>query len=166
MCYPLETWKDIASIGSSIATIAGIIFASIVAAVSLGTYRSNNALRKMDLIQKLYDQFLQDGWYEFYEVVKNEKSFNLDGHEKMLNKSLTFFDEAYYCYSQKLIDDKSLEYFACEILNFYDNETVMKYVKDTEIKYKKLNYPDDIIPFSGFTELIKKTRAKYKIKEI
>jgi hypothetical protein len=165
MCCPLETWKDIASICASFVAIIGIIGAGVGAIISLRTYKSNNALRKIDLIHKLYDQYLKEEWYEFYEVVKKEKSFKLEIYEKMLNQSLTFFDEIDYYYCQGLIDDKSLEYFASEILNFYYNETVMKYIKDTEIKYKELNFPPEIIPFSGFTALIEKTLEKYKIKK-
>ena len=164
MSCPLETWKDIASICASFVAIIGIIFAGYGAFISLRTYKSNNALRKIDLIHKLYDQYLKEQWYEFYEVVKKEKLFKLEIYEKMLNQSLTFFDEIDYYYSQGLIDDKSLEYFASEILNFYYNETVMKYVKDIEIKYKELNFPPEIIPFSGFTALVEKTLEKYKIK--
>jgi hypothetical protein len=165
MSCSLETWKNIASICASFVAIIGIIGAGVGVIISLRTYKSNNALRKIDLIHKLYDQYLKEQWYEFYEVVKKEKVFNLEIYEKQLNQSLTFFDEIDYYYCQGLIDDKSLEYFASEILNFYNNETVMKYVRDTESKYRELNFPPEIIPFSGFTALIKKTLDKYKIKK-
>jgi hypothetical protein len=69
MCSALETFKNIATIGASIAAILGILGA-------WRTYVSNNALRKVELIHKLYDQFLTDDWYTFYEVVKNDKLFN------------------------------------------------------------------------------------------
>jgi hypothetical protein len=67
-----------------------------------------------------------------------------------------------YYFSRKLIDKKSLEYFAAEILNFKNNDTVMKYVQDTEIKYNRLNFHPNIVPFSGFTALIERVQNKYK----
>jgi hypothetical protein len=84
----------------------------------------------------------------------------------MLNKALSYFDEIEYYYSLGIIDDKSLIYFAAEILNFNNNETVMKYVKDTEIKYKKMDYPPDITPFSGFTTLVEKIQENKKIGKL
>jgi hypothetical protein len=38
----------------------------------------------------------------------------------------------------------------------------MKYVKDAENKYNKLHFHPDIMPFSGFTALIKRVQKKYK----
>lgn len=164
-CCFLETWKDIASICTSFVAILGVIGAGIGAWIALCTYRSNNSLRKIELMHRLYEQFLREEWYEFYEIVKKGKPFKLEEHEKELNQILTFFDEIQFYYSQKLIDDKTWEYFAAEILNFSRNETVMKYIEDIKNTYTEKNFPPDIIPFSGFTELLKRVHEKYNIKE-
>jgi hypothetical protein len=100
--------------------------------------------------------------YDFYEIIKSNKSFDLDKYDKLLNKYLTYFDELEYYFSRKLIDKSSLEYFAAEILNYSNNDSVMKYVKDAENKYNKLHFHPDIMPFSGFTALIKRVQKKYK----
>lgn len=162
MYSELEMWKDIASICASCVTILGILGAAWAAIISINTYRNNNLIRRIDLIHKLYDFFLEKEMYDFYEIIKSNKSFDLDKFDKLLNKSLTYFDELEYYFSRKLIDKSSLEYFAAEILNFSNNDTVMKYVKDAEIKYNKLHFHPDIMPFSGFTALIKMVQKKYK----
>lgn len=164
MTSQLEMWKDIASICASCVTILAIFGAAWGAIISIRTYRNNNSIRKIELIHKLYDFFLEKEIYEFYELVKSNKQFDLDTYGKLLNQSLTYFDELEYYFSRKLIDKESLEYFAAEILNFRNNDTVMKYVKDTEIKYNKLHFHPDIVPFSGFTALIERVQKKYKYK--
>jgi hypothetical protein len=127
MCHTLEIVKDIASIGASL----GVIGAFIVAVIAYETYKTNNSIRRMDLIHKLYAHFLRTGWYEFYKVIQGNQPFDLNrDNEKLLNASLTVFDEIDYYEEQRLLDEKALEYFACEILNFYHNATVMKYVRD------------------------------------
>lgn len=162
MCYTLETLKDIASIGASL----GVIGASIVAVIAYKTYKRNNSIRRMDLIHKLYEHFLKEEWYEFYKVIQKNEPFDLNkNNEKLLNVSLTVFDEIDYYEEEGLLDEKALEYFACEILNFYHNETVMKYVKDIENQYLKKNFLRDIIPFTGFTSLAEKLSRKYIKKE-
>jgi hypothetical protein len=161
MCCAWEITKDIATTGASIAAILGIIGA-------WRTYWSNNSIRKVELINKLYAKFLTDEWYTFYEIVKNSKEINLkaNNNEKRLNETLSLFDEIEYYYSLKLLDEKSLVYFAAEIFNFSENETVMKYVKDTETRYKEKNFAPDIIPFSGFTELLKKINENKKTMKL
>jgi len=160
----LQTWKDIASICASCAAILGILGAAWGAKISISIYKNNNSIRRIDLIHKLYNFFLEKEMYDFYEIVKSNKPFDLDTYAKVLNQSLTFFDEFEYYSSRELIDKKSLEYFAAEILNFQNNDTVMKYVQDTEIKYNKLHFHPDIVPFSGFTALIKRVQKEYKYK--
>lgn len=161
-CTGLEKWKDIAYIVVSFATTIGILGAAWGAKISISTYRNNNLIRRIDLIHKLYDFFLEEEMYDFYEIIKSNKLFDLDKYDKLLNKSLTYFDELEYYFSRKLIDKRTLEYFAAEILNFSNNDAVMKYVKDAEIKYNKLHFHPDIMPFSGFTALIKRVQKKYK----
>ena len=164
-CCFLETWKDIASICTSFIAILGVIGALGGSAIAYRTYKSNNSLRKIELMHKLYAQFLEEELYKFYEIVKKGQPFDLEIHKKVLNQSLTFFDEIECYYSQKLLDDEIWEYFAAEILNFSHNETIMKFVKDEKNKYEEKGFPPEIIPFSGFTELLKKVHEKYNIKK-
>ena len=164
MSSELQAWKDIASICASCAAILGILGAAWGAKISISTYRNNNLMRRIDLIHKLYNFFLEKDMYDFYEIVKSNMPFDLGTCAKLLNQSLTFFDELEYYFSRKLIDKKSLEYFAAEILNFKNNDTVMNYVRETETKYRKLQFHPDIVPFSGFTALIERIQKEYKYK--
>jgi len=162
MSHTLEIVKNIASIGASL----GVIGAFIVAVIAYKTYRTNNSIRRMELIQKLYAHFLETGWYEFYKVIQGSQPFDLNrDNEKLLNASLTVFDEIAYYEEQGLLDEKALEYFACEILNFYHNEIVRKYVEDIREQYLKKGFPEDIIPFTGFTSLAEKLPEKYAKKK-
>jgi len=162
MCDTLEILKDIASIIASL----GVIGALFVGWTAYKTYRTNSSIQRMDLIHKLYAHFLKEEWFDFYKVIQKNEPFDLNkNNEKLLNESLTIFDEIDYYEEEGLLDEKALEYFACEILNFFHNETVMKYVKDIEDQYLKKNFPKDIIPFTGFTSLAKKLLEKYMKKE-
>jgi hypothetical protein len=130
---------------------AGGVTAAIIAAL---VYRKNGKLKQIEIIHELYNFFLSDDEFDFYETVKNDLNFKLEENknEKLLNKCLTFFDELEMYLSLKLIDEKTVIYFASEILNFNKNNTVNKYISDTFNKYPDFN--DDIIPFSGFKPLV------------
>lgn len=165
MCYGLEDWSKVASISASFATALGIIGGAVGAFYSIRTYMNNNSLRKIEIIHKLYNFFLEKEMYDFYELIKSNKPFSVTEYEPIMNEALTYFDELEYHFSRKLIDEKSLEYFAAEILNFSKNDTVKKYIKDIEKKYEKLEFHKDIVPFSGFTALVKRVNEKYKYKK-
>ena len=92
------------------ATVIGIIAAFI----ALKTYRSNNSIRKWELIKGIFDNFMKDDLYGFYERIKNGEKIDLESKddENLMNKSLTLFDALSYFQTQGLLDEKAWEYFA------------------------------------------------------
>jgi hypothetical protein len=127
------------------------------------TYNNNRKMKQFELIHKMYEDFLTDKKYAFYELIKSNAPFALDdNNEKMLNEFLTYFDELEYQLSLGLINKKTIIYFASEILNFHNNKTVKDYILSNKNKYD-INFRDidkrirkEIIPFSGFTALVEK----------
>ncbi len=69
--------KDICSLGTFLAQWIEIVRAFLaqwapvigigVAVIALKTYRSNNSIRKFELIEKIFDIFMKGGRYEFYK---------------------------------------------------------------------------------------------------
>jgi len=66
------------------------------------------------------------------------------------------FDALCYFQWQGLLDSKSYEYFATELYNFALNGSVWEYMCDIKELYKQKGFPPDIIPFTGFPELVNK----------
>ncbi|MGA7576773.1 MAG: hypothetical protein ACLQUW_03445 [Desulfobaccales bacterium] len=165
-----DHWDAVIVIGAFVAIVApstraviGIIEVAVVTFITLKTYIDNNSIRKWELIKGIFDPFITDDLlYEFYERIKKEKSIDFKNDEKelqLLNKSLTMFDALCYFQWQGLLDDKSYEYFATELYNFALNDSVVEYVREIKDAYKLKGFPPDIIPFTGFPELVNKLRS-------
>src|SRR5208282_5144481 len=93
------------------------VFGTITALyVALLAYRNSNSIKRAELIQRLYNAFMKKGAYEFYDKIRNRDAIewgewgNVEGvdeetlkaNEKLLNKSLTLFDELNYLQTQGL----------------------------------------------------------------
>ena len=151
----------IGSLLASWATVAGVVMIFI----AYMTLRRNTSIKRMELISKIYDRFLNDELYGFYIRVRRQQTINWQHDEKderLLNKSLTLFDEVNYLQNQKLLDEKAWEYVACEIQNFAFNENVWDYMIQRTQDCKDRGFPDDIIPFTGFPELLNKVPLKFR----
>jgi hypothetical protein len=167
-CF-FESWKDIFSLGALVAQWATVIGVAVAIAVALcvwKTYKSNNSIRKWELIEKTYDVFIKDGWYEFYKRIQNGEQIDLENknEEKLLNETLTLFDALNYFQTQKLLDEKAWEYVACEIQNFALNNSVWEYMHKIKEPYLVKGFPEKIIPFTGFPELFGELPKKFKAK--
>lgn len=147
------------------ATVIGIGWAIYGTRIALKTYKSNNSIRKWELIKEIFDNFIKDGLYEFYERIKTGEQIDLESKddEQLMNKALTIFDALNYFQTQGLLDEKAWEYFACEILNYALNNSVWKYIKRTEKQYKDIGFDEYIIPFSGFPDLYDNLPNKFKV---
>ncbi|MGC2691266.1 MAG: hypothetical protein WA228_01110 [Desulfobaccales bacterium] len=168
--------KDIYSLSAFLAhcaTVVGVPFALWGAYLALKTYRSNNSIRKWKLIKEIFDNFMKDDLYKFYEKIKNGDQIDFEGKpddEMRLNKALTLFDALSYFQTEGLLgkrgkeDEKAWEYFACEILNYVLNNSVWKYIKRTEKKYKDIGFDEYIIPFSGFPDLYENLPERFRPK--
>ena len=162
-------WVTVIVIGAFCALVTpwakeiGIFGGFVGTGVAIKTYRSNNSIRKWELIKELFDAFITDDLlYEFYERIKNGEQINLSKDEKLLNETLTLFDALNYFQTQKLLDKKAWEYVACEILNFALNDSVWEYMNKIKKPYVKKGFREDIIPFTGFPELFDKLPNKFK----
>jgi hypothetical protein len=158
----IYTGIDFWSLGYLLApwvTVTGIVLGLYGAFIALKTYRSNNSLRKWELIKEIFDAFMKYDLYRFYERIKDEEEIDYEKNTKdkqLLNKALTLFDALSYFHEQGLLDDKSWEYFACEIYTFSLNKSVPEYMLKIKELYKSKGFPNDIIPFTGFPALVKK----------
>ncbi|MGD0626781.1 MAG: hypothetical protein ABSB32_18990 [Thermodesulfobacteriota bacterium] len=148
------------------ATVIGVVGAFIAAFSALKTYRSNNSIRKWELIEKIYGAFLENHWYDFYERIQGGEQIDLRNkeEEKLLNEMLTKFDALDYFQTQGLLDDKAWEYVACEIQDFALNNSVWEYIGKIEKPYLVKGFPKDIIPFTGLPELYDELPDKFKAK--
>lgn len=160
----LEIGKYLYSLGPSLApwaTVAGVIMIFI----ALITLRRNNSTKRMELISKIYDRFLNDELYGFYIRVRRQQPINWQDDKKdeqLLNESLTLFDEVNYLQTQGMLDKKAWEYVACEVQNFAFNESVWDYMCQFIREYINRGFPVNIIPFTGFPELLEKVPDKFR----
>ncbi len=98
----------------------------IIAAICFGvnTVRTNNALRRAELITKIYRAFTEDKLFQFYDRIRKGDAIEWEkpdsDDERLLNRSLTLFDEIDYWRSQGLLQEgeAAWEYFASEIQYF------------------------------------------------
>jgi len=162
-------WHSATCLGAFLsywATAIGVVVAIFVALYAARTYRSNNSIKKWELIGKTYDIFLKDDWYYFYKRIQDGVKINFDDpfEEKLLNETLTLFDALNYFQTQKLLDKRAWEYVACEIQNFALNNSVCEYMERIKEKYTIKGFHQDIIPFTGFPELLRKVPKKFKVR--
>lgn len=145
------------------ATVAGVVMIFF----ALKTIRSNNSTKRMELISKIYDRFLKDELYEFYVKIRNKEVINWEDDkkdERLLNESLTLFDEVNYLRTQGLLDKKAWEYVASEIQYFALNGSVWDYMDHRKQKCRDRGFPEDIMPFTGFPDLLKKIPEQLRAK--
>jgi hypothetical protein len=166
-CF-LQPWRDSFSLGASLAhwaTVLGVVGALIATYYALQTYRSNNSIRKWELIEKTYHIFLKDNWYDFYKTIQNgENVLGSPDGEKLLNETLTLFDALNYFRAQRLLDKRAWEYVACEVQNFALNNSVWEYIDRIREQYRLKGFPLDIIPFTGFPELFDNLPSRFKAR--
>jgi len=112
----------------------------------------------------IYDDFLKGDWYNFYKRIQKRDQIDLENkdEEKLLNETLTLFDALNYFQIQGLLDEKAWEYVACEIQNFAFNESVWNYMCQFIREYQNRGFPVDIIPFTGFPELLENVPPKFR----
>jgi len=150
------------------ATIFGVVVGVIVLLVASRTYKQNSSIQRWKLIQNLYTDFLKEDWYEFYKRIENGKEIdfiNVIKDEKLLNETLTLFDAINYLRTQNLIDDGAWEYIACELHNFDIHKSVGKYIAQKKKFYEVKEFPEDLIPFTGFPDLINNIPCKFRRKD-
>jgi len=134
------TARAIVSFYASLATIIGVIWAIINVKKAIRAYEDDRSMKKKEIINKLYERFLEDDLYELYEKIKINEPFELSTrNKKALNKALTLFDEIEYFRAAKLFDDKDKlwEYIACEIVNLSCHKNVQKFLRETNEQYPK-----------------------------
>jgi O-antigen/teichoic acid export membrane protein len=59
-----------------------IVIATVVALIALCTYRSNNSIRKWELIKQIFDIFMKDDQYKFYKKIQNGEQINLENEDE------------------------------------------------------------------------------------
>ena len=135
--------------------------------IALKTYQNNNSIQKFKLIESIYTGFLKEDCHELYQIIrKNENiDFTDKKQERILNEMLTLFDAISYFHSQNLLDEKAWEYIACELHVFNRSKSVREFINKTEKEYKDAGFPEEIIPFSGFSELYSNIPEKFNIKD-
>jgi hypothetical protein len=147
------------------ATVFGVAFGIVMISIGLKTIKSNNEVKRMELISKIYNRFLNDELYEFYIRIRNNEFINWQNDrndERLLNKSLTLFDEVNYLRTQKLLDIKAWEYIAGEIQYFALNDSVWDYMIQRIRDCRNRGFPADIAPFTGFPELLNEVPEKFR----
>jgi len=123
--------------------------------LALKTYNRNSSIKKYELITKTYDTFMSESQYNFYKRIQTGEQINFfkRREERLLNEALTMFDHMNYFRTQGLLDKRAWEYIACEIHNFALNRSVWDYMRYYQKQYRDKNFPEDIIPFTGFPDL-------------
>jgi len=164
-------WVTVIVIGAFCALVTpwakeiGIFGGFVGTGVAIKTYRSNNSIRKWELIEKTYHIFLKDNWYDFYKRIQNgENVLGSPDDEKLLNETLTVFDALNYFRAQRLLDKRAWEYVACEVQNFALNNSVWEYIDRIREEYRPKGFPLDIIPFTGFPELFDNLPSRFKAR--
>ena len=68
---------------------------------------ASNSARRMELVSKIYEAFLEKDLFEFYDRIRDGKEISLEKDERLLNQSLTLFDGVDYLRSQGLLNEIS-----------------------------------------------------------
>ncbi len=159
-----ELFKILKYLGPSLApwaTVAGVIMIYF----ALLTIRSNNSAKRSELISKIYNRFLEDELHKFYIRIRSKESIDWQNNrndERLLNESLTLFDEVDYLQTQGLLDIKAWEYVASEIQYFALNDSVWDYMIRRIQDSMDRGFPGEIMPFTGFPELLNKVPKKFR----
>lgn len=134
--------QDILSIVASVMTIIGIVVGFITAIIAICTYKKNTATKRVGFIDELYDQIDKEENFKFYDLLlENDKLTIIPKSDNayLLEKLLTSFDKVCNYYEQKIINEKSLSYIACEILDLYNHPSVREYIDNLHKKYINKN---------------------------
>ncbi|MGA2070788.1 MAG: hypothetical protein ABSG97_05515 [Sedimentisphaerales bacterium] len=144
------------------ATIAGVT----VIGYWIATLRNQKLEKRMEMIKKIYGTFGEGDLFKFYDRIRSKDSINWKNSEdeELLNRSLTIFDEINFLQTQKSFDDKAWEYIASEIQYFALREEVWDYMVKRIQEGLDNGFPIDIIPFTGFPDLLKNIPPKFKAK--
>ncbi len=135
--------QDILSIVASVMTIIGVVVGFITAIIAICTYMKNTATKRVGFINELYDQIDKEENFKFYDLLlENDKLKSIPKSENayLLEKLLTSFDKVCNYYEQKIINEESLSYIACEILDLYNHPSVMEYINNLHEKYINKKY--------------------------
>ncbi len=126
------------------------------------------------MIGKLYDAFQEEKLFQFYAKVRNNKEpidWQQAENEQLLNRSLTLFDEIDYLLRQgllhkvaKWLHSEVWEYVSSEIQYFAANESVWDYIVKRIQEGLDRGFPKDIIPFTGFPELLDNVPSRFRAK--
>jgi hypothetical protein len=161
-----------------IATITAMLLGVLGFRNSIAVRKDSNAIKRAEVIGRIYNAFIEDGAYEFYDKIRSRERIEwgewepgqptdekVRANEKLLNKALTMFDEINYLNSQGLLDERAWEYIAGEIQYFAGNDSVRAYI-DRRIQADiNRGFPKAIIAFTGFRDLLNSVPEKFRAKE-
>ena len=114
--------------------------------------------------------FMQsNGVMAFYDKIRRGERVDWEHSEadkQLLNKSLTLFDDLSYLETQGLLHRKARawEYVASEIQYFASNDSVWDYIAHRIQEGRDRGFPNDIIPFTGFPDLLHKIPKRFRAK--
>jgi hypothetical protein len=158
-------------------TLVGVLVGIVVGIAGLlfgvNAIRTGNSIRRAELITKIYHAFLEDDLYLFYARIRNGEAIDSqqEHDERLMNKSLTLFDEIGYLIRQGLLHNMAAwwssdawEYFAIEIQYFADNLSVWDYMVTRIEKGLERGFPKEIIPFTGFRELLNSIPMEFQAR--
>jgi hypothetical protein len=149
-----------------LATIIGVAVASIGIIMVYVQIKTRNSIRRMEAITKIYSDFLTDEMNTFLARIRHGDKirWKQKEDERLLNTSLTLFDEVCFLQTQKLFhkSDDTWEYIASELQYLAANKSVWDYWAYRVHEGLKAGFPNNIIPFTGFSQLYKTIPDKFK----
>ena len=160
-------WSTFAA---AIATVTTAIVAIAALVVALCQIRTSNSIRTATLIAETYSAFVvSNDVMAFYDKIRRGEPVDWEHSEvdkQLLNKSLTLFDELSYLETQGLLHRKARawEYVASEIQYFASNNSVWDYIAHRIQEGRDKGFPNDIIPFTGFPDLLHKIPKRFRAK--
>ena len=159
----------------------------IIAAIAFGVRQiwQSNSIRTAEVISKIYQQFASDELHQVYDDIRNGKQIvvkeigavgTVGDDERRLNQCLTLFDEIDFLLRQGLLKGKwrwrrwrfrrepneTWEFLASEVQYFALNDSVWDYIVRRIKEGQAKTFPKDIIPFTGFPELLESVPAEYR----
>jgi hypothetical protein len=171
-----ESWSAGGTILTAGAALAGLFVAR--QQISL-----HNSVRVYEFIDTIYNSFLDDdkkdnldegkkdnkdnaeSLMDFFERIrKGDKTIDVLKDEKNLNKALSLFDDVNLLLRQGLLPRNShaWEYVASEIQYFALCDAVWTFMETRLTECRKIGFPLNIIPFTGFTELLTNIPKQYQ----
>ena len=163
-------FKTSFSEGDKVFQIIAYVGAFIAGMVALSTYWKNSSIKRMEVIDQVYNQFDDDeDISKLYDLLMEDKNLKIplkSSNEQALIKALTSFDRILNYYEQNIINTETLSYIAAEILDFYNHPGVIDYINDIRIfyEYDKEGYKEEI-KFYALKELGDICSKKFLTKE-